>query len=106
MSTNALITIEGIGYAGLYKHWDGYPEATLPWLKEFNESFPKRGLEYKFAQLVRSSASQAQRFKLDDSTTDGWGIVANPKNDLYQKNMDIDYIYDLKLDGTVTVKKT
>ena len=54
MATRCTIKIEGIDYAKVYKHWDGYPDATLRWLEEFNRNFSKnRGDDpaYKLAQL-------------------------------------------------------
>ena len=71
MSTNAMIRVEGVKYAELYKHWDGYPDATLEWLVNFNEDFRiNRGNDpsYKFAQLIRSST------KIDSSPYTGWGV--------------------------------
>ena len=101
MGTRSVITVEGIEFVKLYKHWDGYPESTLPWLESFNKDFSEnRGddPEYKIAQLVRSSARDAEKFGLDDSLYTGWGLI--PYN-VY--NNDIEYIYHLKTDGTVTV---
>lgn len=54
------------------------PKATLKWLKEFNEDFYKnRGddAEYKFAQLLRSSARDAEKYQLDASLHTGWGVI-------------------------------
>lgn len=42
MATRAVIKIEGVNFAQIYKHWDGYPEATLPWLEAFNSSFERK----------------------------------------------------------------
>ena len=45
MATRCTIKIEGVEYAKIYKHWDGYPEANYIWLKEFNDRFNKeRGM--------------------------------------------------------------
>ncbi len=58
----------------VYKHWDGYEYATLPWLEEFNKTFTEaRGddPDYKLAQLLRSSAFDAQKYKLDSSRDTG-----------------------------------
>jgi hypothetical protein len=38
MATRAVIKIEGVDYASIYKHYDGYPEGMLPWLKDFNKT--------------------------------------------------------------------
>jgi hypothetical protein len=39
MATRATIKIEGIRFTKIYKHWDGYPEAMLNWLQDFNLDF-------------------------------------------------------------------
>jgi len=101
MSTNAVIQVEGIDFVELYKHFDGYPEATLPWLKEFNKSFTEeRGddPEYKFAQLVRSSAYEEEKYNLDGSKTTGWGVF--PLN-----CVGFEFKYILKSDGSVEVEE-
>ena len=101
MSTNAIIKVEGITTVKVYKHWDGYPEATLPWLEAFNKKFTKeRGndLQYKFAQLLRSSYRDADEFELDKSEFTGWGVIG------YEDCTFIAYIYTLNMDGTVTVE--
>ena len=70
MATRATIKVEGIESVKVYKHWDGMPKHTLPWLKKFNKDFTKaRGddPDYKFAQLLRSSARDAEEFGLDAS---------------------------------------
>jgi hypothetical protein len=98
MSTPAIIKVEGVEYARVYKHYDGYPEATLPWLKAFNEDFHKnRGDDpsYKFAQLLRDSNNKD--FNLDDSKHTGWGVVDPKEWDCGE------YTYTLKSDGTVEV---
>lgn len=41
MGTRCTIKIQGITYAKVYKHWDGYPEHILPWLIAFNAEFTK-----------------------------------------------------------------
>lgn len=95
MSTNAIIKIEGIDLVEVYKHWDGYPEETLPWLEEFNKEFTKeRGddPEYKFAQLLRSSVS------LGGNLFTGWGVVKSGK-------WHYDFKYILNKDGSVDVEE-
>ena len=102
MATTATIKVEGIKYAKIYKHFDGNPENTLPWLQEFNERFIKeRGndVSYKFAQLLRSSAIDAEKFDLDPSLYTGWGIAE------YNLECCEDYEYMLRKDGTVTYSK-
>lgn len=98
MSTHAIIKLEGYTVAKLYMHFDGYPKSTLPWLINFNEEFVKhRGIdnEYKFAQLIRSSAFDSETYDLNDSRYTGWGVV-----DYRSKTMS-SYQYLLKEDGTV-----
>lgn len=102
MSTRATIKINGIMFAKVYKHYDGNPESTLAWLKEFNEDFSKeRGddPEYKFAQLLRSSIRDAAFFNLDDSKHTGWGVIP------YCMKYGADYEYTLHEDGKVTVQE-
>ena len=100
MSTNAIIKIEGVEFAAIWKHWDGYPSSTLPWLRAFNEEFNgKRGFddpEYKFAQLLRDSVFSGEKYKLDDSKATGWGVIPMPLS------WDADYVYTLHSDGTVS----
>lgn len=101
MSTNATIEVEGVNHAIVYKHWNGYPEATLPWLKKFNEEFTgNRGddPDYKFAQLLRSSVNDAAEFNLDTSKETGWGVYP------YKECNSFDYHYILKADGSVVVE--
>lgn len=99
MATRCTIKIEGVDYAKVYKHWDGYPDATLKWLKEFNQDFyNERGddAEYKFAQLLRSSSRDAERFGLDASLHTGWGVVPFNIGCLEE------FEYILQKDGSVT----
>jgi hypothetical protein len=74
MATRAVIEIDGMDVC-LYKHWDGYPSATLPWLLNFVDKFDRDDKEYMFAQLIRSSAFDAEEFNLDKSRATGWGVV-------------------------------
>ena len=100
MSTRCEIKIEGVEYAKVYKHWDGYPEATLKWLEEFNREFTEsRGDDtyYKFAQLLRSSIFMGEKFNLDQSKDTGWGVIP------YNQSMGTEYCYILKTDGSVEV---
>jgi len=99
MATSAVIELEGNRLIELYKHFDGKPESTLPWLEWFNSEFVKRrgdDNEYKFAQLIRSSAFEVERFKLDPSRHLGWGVY--PYN-----SFDANYRYCLMKDGTVKI---
>jgi hypothetical protein len=102
MGTHCTIKVKGFNIAKVYKHWDGYPEATLPWLEAFNAEFAeKRGDddEYKFAQLLRSSAFDSGAFKLDSSRETGWGVIG------YSSEAGEAYEYTLEVDGSVTVKE-
>ena len=101
MATRATIKIEGVKYAKVYKYYDGYPSATLEWLKDFNKKFTEnRGEDgaYKLAQLLRNSAFDGVRYDLDKSEFTGWGVIA------YNDSCGEEYEYTLKIDGTVTYK--
>lgn len=98
MATRATIYVDGIDTVKVYKHWDGYPEDTLPWLEAFNKEFTKeRGDDpsYKFAQLLRSSARDAGKYHLDSNPHTGWGVVGI-NDDLMEEHE-----YHLLADGTV-----
>jgi hypothetical protein len=100
MATRATIQLEGYNVAKLYKHWDGYPEATLQWLEDFNKDFVEnRGddPEYKFAQLIRSSAFDCEKYGLDESRHTGWGVYA------MDSRYNGEYQYRLMKDGTVNI---
>jgi hypothetical protein len=100
MGTSAVIKVEEVDFAEVYKHFDGYPEDTLPWLIKFNERFVEiRGddSEYKFAQLLRSSVEMQEEFNLDASLDTGWGVSK------YGGNY-ADYTYELMNDGSVKVQ--
>jgi hypothetical protein len=102
MGTRCIIKVEGLNGVCVYKHWDGYPKNTLPWLKNFNKKFTEeRGddPEYKFAQLLRSSAFDSEEFDLGTDRTTGWGVLPLKNND--EIPWDIAYAYTLKKDGTV-----
>lgn len=101
MATRSTIKVQGVDYCKAYKHWDGAPESTLPWLTAFNADFAKaRGddPQYKLAQLLRDSVRSAPAFGLDESKHTGWGVVA------HDADMGQEYEYTLHADGTVTVK--
>ena len=102
MSTNAIINVEDFTVASFYKHWDGYPSATIEWLFDFNTTFnTNRGEdpEYKFAQLIRSSALLGLKYSLDKSTKTGWGVIS-------YEDKGIDYVYTLNNDNSITVNNT
>lgn len=101
MGTRAIIQIKGITYAQVYKHWDGYPEHMLPWLEKFASEFVaerEEDAEYMFAQLLRSSVSMGEEFKLDKSKSTGWGVVG------YGNDMGAAFIYRIDpISGNVEV---
>ena len=102
MSTNATIKIKGVMFAKIYKHWDGYPEATQPFLEKFNKEFTEnRGddPEYKFAQLLRATKRLEKEFDLDSSDTTGWGVIP------FNSRGSEEFEYMLEADGKVTVTK-
>ena len=101
MATRAIIKIQGIAFAQVYKHYDGYPEGTLQWLQEFNEDFVRgRGIDgaYKLAQLLRSSATMAEEYGLDKSKYTGWGVEP------LGTDCGQEYEYTLHKNGKVTYK--
>ena len=78
MATRCTIKIEGVNYAKIYKHWDGYPEGMSRWLDEFNDNFNKErrhNPEYKFAQCLRFAQREGNRFNLDMNAYTGWGVI-------------------------------
>ena len=100
MATRAEIIVEGVDFAKVYKHYDGYPEGTLPWLRKFHTEFINiRGEdpEYEFAQLLRSSWRDAEEFGLDDSKTTGWGVIP------FNANCGAEYRYVLKGNGDIEI---
>ena len=101
MGTRAMIKFEGSEIV-VYKHYDGYPEASYHWLYEFNAEFAKnRGddVNYKLAQLLRSSVVNAKKYNLDDSKFTGWGLHGNAAE---LSDAWIEYTYTLHVDGTVS----
>lgn len=102
MSTRSTIKIEGVNFAKVYKHSDGYPEGMLGWLEAFNTSFnTNRGddPEYKFAQLLRFSKQYADDFGLDPSNYTGWGVIP------FDAVAGEEYEYTLHSDGSVSYKQ-
>jgi hypothetical protein len=100
MATPATVQLEGYTVAKLYKHFDGYPDGTLKWLEDFNKDFvDNRGddNEYKFAQLIRSSAFDCEKYELDPSKYTGWGVVP------VVSNCGAQYEYRLMKDGSVKI---
>lgn len=100
MATSATIQLEGYNVAKLYKHYDGQPGSTLQWLEDFNREFVRtRGDDphYKFAQLIRSSAFDCEKYGLDPSRDTGWGVFS-------PSEISGQYQYRLMKDGTVKFK--
>jgi hypothetical protein len=103
MATSAIIKIEGLNFAQVYKHYDGFPENILPWLEEFNTEFQRnRGSdpEYKLAQLLRSSKRLEDKFDLDPNNFTGWGIVSS------KEEWGAQFIYTLHKDGSVSYRQS
>lgn len=103
MGTHAVIRLEQDNgkdfFAELYVHWDGYPEHMLPWLEEFNLKFTEeRGNDehYKFAQLLRFSSANGEKFNLDPSAYTGYGVGRVGQFTF------VEYVYTLKADGLVS----
>ena len=100
MAARSCIKIEGVTFAKVYKHWDGYPDAMLGWLETFNKSFAEnRGddPQYKFAQLLRSSTNPI--FELDTNEFTGYGVVP------FEANCGEEFEYTLMTNGEVVVKE-
>lgn len=98
MGTRSVMRVEGANFVEIYKHYDGYPSAQMPWLTKFNQDFAKnRGddPEYKLAQLLRYSGLFPYAMPGGDNRYTGWGVMP------YGSCGDNDYIYLLKTDGTV-----
>ena len=103
MSTRCTVKIEGLTFAKLYIHRDGYPEAKLPFLKDFNKDFESnrsKDVEYKFAQLLRATHRLQDEYVLDPSPYTGYGITP------YASGAGEDYEYTLHIDGSVTYVST
>ena len=100
MATRCTIKIEGVNYAKIYKHWDGYPDHMLEWLNDFNNDFNKnRGHdpEYKFAQCLRFAQREGKIFNLDTNPHTGWGVIP------FDGHYGAEYEYTLTKEG-VNVK--
>lgn len=100
MPTRAIIQLEDFKLAKVCKYWFGQPEHTLTWLMDFNKKFVGKGGtddNYKFAQLLRSSAFDCEVYGLEYSRDTGWGVVP------FDQSCGAEYCYILKKDGTVKV---
>lgn len=97
MATRAIIKLPDFNVV-FYKHWDGSPQSTAAWLIKFNQECGRdNDPNYKFAQLVRSSAFDCEEFNLDPSRNSGWGV--------YRAGIDLgqEYEYTLHHRGRVSV---
>jgi hypothetical protein len=97
MSTRAQIQVEGSKVL-VYKHHDGYPEGVLPWLEPFVQDFIKRRgfvVDYMTARIVVAGIADDG---LDDNGATGWGVDT-------EIHGDTEYLYTVKMDGSVVVRK-
>lgn len=98
MSTSCTVKVEGVDFAKLYIHWDGYPDGQLEWLTNFSKDFAvNRGSDpaYKFAQLIRTTVSVNSEGKIERTYT-GYGVEE------FDSSCGEEYEYTLHTDGTVT----
>jgi len=105
MSTSCVVTLQDSKIGALYCHWDGFPEAKIEWLSAFNKKFvEERGDDdpYKFAQLIRSSVFDAEKYNLDLSRSTGWGVISM---DDVEEFLYCNYHYRLMKDGSVNIIK-
>ena len=103
MATTSLIVVEGFEEIGVYKHYDGYQSAMMPWLMDFHSDFMKNigwNPSYELAQLLKNSARKSKEYLgLDEDEYFGWGIVrtsewsTNYKYVLCQENIKV-FKYD------------
>lgn len=95
----------------IYKHWDGYPSATVPWLvekiKDFTEKRSNSDYSYFVAYLLKSISKDSEKFGLDDSLYTGWGFFKDDglgKNNKLKDKYGVDYVYSIDLkDGIVKI---
>lgn len=101
MSTRSVIRFKNdeVGTM-IYKHWDGYPSATIPWLctkiKEFTE-VRKNDYSYFFAYVLKNIFNDAKEFGLDDSKFTGWGLLKH--DDRAARSLGVDYVYTVDLEN-------
>lgn len=98
MSTHARIDVEGSEVC-IYKHCDGYPEATLDPLKQFvKDFFTGRGDDppYFIAQFLMKVAGHEEPYSKPDYFI-GWGV--------HPRCADVgeDYRYTVKRTGAIEV---
>jgi len=105
MGTKALINFKDEDSkphaVSIYKHWDGYPSATAPFIFHFaKEYYNNRGadVEYAVAQFLRWTITKGKEFGLDMSEFTGWGVF-----DKHAPKVGQEYTYTINL-GTHTVK--
>jgi len=101
MLNPTVVRINGFNTIEIYIHRVISQDLFLKWLNEFNSGFAKqRGNDssYKFAQLLRSSVFDADKFALDKNILYGWEVLkTNSADESY-----FDYLYVLNNDGTVS----
>lgn len=93
---------KGVFPAAIYKSRDGNPDRTLKWLEDFNEEFCKhRPEDYynKFAQLLRSSAWDSEKYNLGNDRLHEWSVM--PEDYTWGAK----HLYTLNIDGSVSYKK-
>jgi len=102
MSTRAQIQVEGSKVL-VYKHHDGYPDGrhgVLAWLEPFARDFVKRRgfvVDYMTARIVVHGVAQ-DLIEGNDNGATGWGVDTVIHGDT-------EYLYTVKMDGSVVVRK-
>lgn len=105
MSTRSVIRFKNDEVGSMiYKHWDGYPSATIPWLVDKVKTFTeKRGNDYTYfaAYILKSVLVDAEKYGLDDSPLTGWGLFKDnkEKNKVVKDSFGVDYVYTIDLDA-------
>jgi hypothetical protein len=97
MATRSIIKFtDGSDVIGVYKHWDGYPDVTVPMIQEFVEWNGMRNgdLEYTVANFCFWYKHEGE--ERDYHT--GIGVLANADGD---RGQEYEYIVDLN-DQSIT----
>lgn len=96
----AVVRVQGLPQVELFVHRVISVDLFEEWLREFNEAFcNERGFDpqYKFAQLLRSSVFDADKFAIDTNCIYGWEVL--PQCNIEDSSHD--YLYILNNDGTI-----
>lgn len=110
MSTRCQIKVEGEEVM-LYKHCDGYPEGVLPTLEDVVKKFREGRGFFDGSYLL---ARIGQRFMNDsDASSDRFRAEAKIKHEHHvlgygygtHEHGDIEYLYTVKKDWTITVEE-